>query len=189
MPWAGMIVRAPGALPSLMLDRCLDVCLLAAAASIVHSGLMLGSIQLGFGYHMWDMRASELLDENHIRLLNSTALVYPIVIFLVKLSMVLMYLRIFSIDIRVRTTIYVGIAVVAAVHATALGLQVGSEVLCVNEEPPTSIRSASTNTLSTLSKAYSTSSRICSCSYYPSTESSASKSRDGKIRASSSSSA
>ena len=82
---------------------------------------------------MWDIRASVLVDVNNVRLLNSMSLLYPILIFFVKLSLLLLYYRIFAVaDKGLRIAIYAGIAFLAAFHISCLAIQIASVVQCVN---------------------------------------------------------
>ncbi|KAH8654975.1 hypothetical protein BGZ60DRAFT_532605 [Tricladium varicosporioides] len=108
-------------------------CAMAALASTAHSVVMLNNLQLGYGRHLWDVRATTLMNISNVRRLNSTSIIYPIVIFLVKISILLLYFRIFGVNRKVRIAVYVGIVVLALFYLAYVGVQAAFMVDCVTQ--------------------------------------------------------
>lgn len=90
------------------------------------------ALPLGFGRHMWDIRALTLLDVANVRRLESTSIIYPIVIYFVKVSLLLLYLRIFGVFRNVRLLVYGGIGFLTLFYISYLGVQIGFLMECVN---------------------------------------------------------
>jgi hypothetical protein len=112
---------------------------LAAVASIAHSAVLLDNIQLGYGRHLWDVRVITLLDINNVRRLNATSIIYPIVIYLVKMSILLLYLRVFGVNRNVRIASYIGMVFFTLFYIAYLGLQIGLMLECTSIAPTSSL--------------------------------------------------
>ncbi|KAK0516461.1 hypothetical protein JMJ35_001064 [Cladonia borealis] len=106
-------------------------CVLAVLGSVVHTILMLWDIHLGYGTHMWDIRAITLLP-SHLRDMTALAVCYPIVIFFVKLTISLLYLRLFGMQKAFRYSVYGGIMFCFLFYTAYMGTQIGTVILCVN---------------------------------------------------------
>lgn len=90
-------------------------------------------LHLGLGKHIWDIRASTLIEVSNVRLLSSTSLVYPVVIYFVKLSILLLYLRIFGVNQFVRFSCYFCIAFFTLFYIAYVGVQAAFLKDCVNQ--------------------------------------------------------
>jgi hypothetical protein len=104
---------------------------MAAIASTVHSAMILNSIHLGFGRHLWDIRAIILIKPMNVRLLECTSLIYPFAIWFIKYSILLLYLRLFGVYKSVRIACYAGIAFLTAFYLSYLGVQIGFLLECI----------------------------------------------------------
>ena len=92
---------------------------------------MLTNLSIGYGRHLWDIRAVVLLVPSNVQRFNSVSIVYPIVIFAVKTSILLFYLRIFTIDHRLRWAVFLGIGVQAVFYTWYFATQIASVALCI----------------------------------------------------------
>ncbi|KAI9791870.1 MAG: hypothetical protein M1816_003415 [Peltula sp. TS41687] len=82
------------------------VCVLAMVCSYIHSALQLRMIHYGFGRHLWDVPFEKFVPQfPRYLVLGSTT--HAILIFLVKLSILLLYLRLFQASKRMKITIYI----------------------------------------------------------------------------------
>jgi hypothetical protein len=102
---------------------------MAAVASTAHSAVMLSNLQLGYGRHLWDIPAATL-SALHARRLSSTSIVCPIVICLVKISILLLYLRIFGSNRQVHHAVYIGICVCGLFYSAIFGINLGFVINC-----------------------------------------------------------
>jgi hypothetical protein len=93
----------------------------------------LNSIKLGFGRHIWDIRATTLLSLSNVRQLSATSIIYPIVIYFVKLSILLLYLRIFGINRTLRLSCHLAIVFFTLFYIAYFGVQTGILVDCISE--------------------------------------------------------
>ena len=75
-----------------------------------------------------------LIQSNIFQLIVSLAVLYPIVIFLVKLSIFLLYLRLFGVSRPFRYLVYAGLIFQAMFYASWLGLEIASTVICSTVE-------------------------------------------------------
>ncbi|KAM3075771.1 hypothetical protein ACMFMG_007897 [Clarireedia jacksonii] len=107
-------------------------CALAAATSVVHSGVMLSSLQYGFGRHLWDIRAFTLLDVSVVRTIAAPSVVYPFVIYLVKVSILLLYLRTFGVNRLVRQLVYIGLLFLTLFYISYIGVSIAVLIYCVS---------------------------------------------------------
>lgn len=89
------------------------------------------SISIGYGRHLWDVRAITLLNHpSYIRRWNASSIVYPITIFTIKTSILLFYLRIFTVHKGLRWTIFIGIGCLAVFYSWYLAMAAASVSLC-----------------------------------------------------------
>ncbi|KIM95779.1 hypothetical protein OIDMADRAFT_59557 [Oidiodendron maius Zn] len=105
---------------------------IAALGSTAHSVFELYGIHLGYGRHIWDIRATTLLEVSNVRLLSATSIVYPVVIYFVKLSILLLYLRIFGVYRFVRFSCYFAIVLFTLFYVAYLGVQAALLKDCIN---------------------------------------------------------
>ncbi|KAF4621901.1 hypothetical protein G7Y89_g14444 [Cudoniella acicularis] len=105
-------------------------CILAACGSLVHMILYTQTVKMGFGRHIWDVPASWLLKKSNSQLLSVNGITYPFTIFCAKLSILLLYIRIFGVHQTMRIVAYTGIAVMGAFYTAMIGVAIGSLVKC-----------------------------------------------------------
>ncbi|KAI9814561.1 MAG: hypothetical protein M1827_003116 [Pycnora praestabilis] len=104
-------------------------CIIAALGSVVHSILMLYDIHVGYGTHLWDIRIIALTAAD-LQKIDALAILYPIIIFFVKLSIALLVIRLFGIHKRTRYLAYFGIVFCFLFYTAYMGTQIGTAVLC-----------------------------------------------------------
>lgn len=85
------------------------------------------------GRHIWDIRASTLLHVNNIRQLDAVPVVYPITTYFIKLSILLLYRRVFLVDRIQRWGCVLGIVLITTTHIPYLGFQIYLAVRCAPE--------------------------------------------------------
>jgi hypothetical protein len=64
--------------------------------------------------------------------MGSLAIIYPVVILCVKLSISLLYLRLFGVQRSFRYMVYAGIVFCAVFYTAYAGIQISTTVLCVD---------------------------------------------------------
>ncbi|KAL0259285.1 hypothetical protein SLS55_005021 [Diplodia seriata] len=107
-------------------------CFAAAICSIIHAVVMMEQCeQIGYGKHMWDIPASKLVDKDNLRLLSANNIVYIVCIFLAKVSMLLLYLRIFPKRTRLGKWIVWMMVFLGLFTAAMLGTAIASEFKCI----------------------------------------------------------
>lgn len=94
----------------------------------MHSVLLMTSTSFGFGRHMWDIRLISLNHRADLQL-QAFATIYPITVCLVKISILLLYLRIFKVFKSVRLAVYVGSVFIAAFY---ISYTIAQSILLVN---------------------------------------------------------
>jgi hypothetical protein len=97
--------------------------------SIAHTTLCLCVINIGFGRHFWDIRAISLT-EAKIRQLSAVDIVYGVVIFFVKMSLLFLYYRLFSVYASSRKLIYGGIFMCTLITLPYIGIAISRVVVC-----------------------------------------------------------
>lgn len=107
-------------------------CLMAALGCTAHTAMEVNALHLGLGKHIWDIRASVLLDISNVRLLSATAFIYPFVIYFVKASILLLYLRIFGVDTVVRFSCHFALVFFTLFYIAYVGVQGGFLAKCVS---------------------------------------------------------
>lgn len=103
---------------------------------------------------MWDVPVSWVLVDKNIRVslvpkveeprssrvntklgfyqvMSSSAIIFPFTIFFAKVSILLIYLRLFKIDRPLRISIHVGLVLMALFHTVIIGIGIGTVIKCV----------------------------------------------------------
>ncbi|KAJ4412520.1 hypothetical protein N0V82_008745 [Gnomoniopsis sp. IMI 355080] len=125
-------------------------CIIAALGSVVHMVMIIESTNYGFGRHMWDIPVSWVLVDKNIRvslvspqssrviadvgfyqIMSSSAIIFPFTILFAKVSILLIYLRLFKIDRPLRISIHVGLVLMALFHTIIIGIGINTVVKCV----------------------------------------------------------
>ena len=105
--------------------------------------------KVGYGRHLWDVRPLELLSihtsqvrqsqlpsfisprtSHALQLNSSNGIVYAFTIACAKVSILLLYLRIFKINRGLRWAIYFGIVITITYYTAFMGIAIGSIVKC-----------------------------------------------------------
>ncbi|OKL62698.1 hypothetical protein UA08_01150 [Talaromyces atroroseus] len=125
-------------------------CVLAAIGSIVHMIVYTQSFPRGFGRHLWDIRAITLLDPSSSRVCNDPAshhrlftnieeqilsangIVYPWVICFAKVSILLLYIRLFWVERTVVIAAWLGIVIDSMLYTAFIGLGIGGLLKCAS---------------------------------------------------------
>ncbi|KAI4200551.1 MAG: hypothetical protein LQ346_002350 [Caloplaca aetnensis] len=125
-------------------------CIIGALCSIVHTIMTLRVADFGFGTHLWDIRAITLVPSriqaslqpclcthwrpftDHAQQMDSLSLIYALAIFFTKLSICLLYLRIFAINRLLRIAIYGGIVFFAIFHTAYIAWSIAAMTLCIS---------------------------------------------------------
>lgn len=69
--------------------------------------------------------------------MSSNAIIFPFTVFFVKVSILLIYLRLFKVDKPLRVSIYVGLVLMALFHSVIAGVGIGTIIKCVGIEGST----------------------------------------------------
>ncbi|KAL4938236.1 hypothetical protein BDV06DRAFT_226207 [Aspergillus oleicola] len=112
------------------------MCILAVIGSLASMSIILKWIDLDWGRHMWDIPLAIWLDKSIVRLL-SIATTYPWTACFAKLSILLLYKRLFPYS-RLRFFIWGGIIVISALYGTFIIMSFVSPAICVNFHSTTS---------------------------------------------------
>ncbi|ERF77190.1 hypothetical protein EPUS_06470 [Endocarpon pusillum Z07020] len=106
-------------------------CIIAAVGALVHMTVYIQMFKVGFGRHLWDIPAAQLFSTRNRRILSANTIVYSFTIGFAKLSILLLYLRLFKVDRGLRLAICFGIAVIAMYYTAIGGAAIASIVKCV----------------------------------------------------------
>ncbi|KAF2185803.1 hypothetical protein K469DRAFT_631712 [Zopfia rhizophila CBS 207.26] len=106
------------------------MCIIAALASIAHSGLMISSLSIGYGRHLWDIRAITLTQEKALRM-NQISMTYVIAVGFAKLYVLLLYLRFFKVIRFTAILIWFGIVFNILFFLAFLGVVIGQALKCI----------------------------------------------------------
>lgn len=93
---------------------------------------MLSNLHLGYGRHLWDISALTLISVSNVRRLTGTSIIYPVVIFFVKMSILLLYHRLFGVHRAVRVAVWAGAVFFILFYIAYLGVQIAYLVECTN---------------------------------------------------------
>lgn len=72
-----------------------------------------------------------MLLTNIYQLVNAAGIVFPVTIFFAKVSILLLYLRIFSINTPLRISVHIGMLVMALFYTATAGIAISSVIRCV----------------------------------------------------------
>ena len=109
-----------------------DLCTISVAVSWIHGVLLINATRYGYGSHIWDIRASTLLQESNVRWVSGSAIAYPVAVTLVKVSILLLYYRIFQVSKRLRVSLVSSIIFISLIYACFFALTVVTTVKCVS---------------------------------------------------------
>ncbi|RDW86042.1 uncharacterized protein DSM5745_02684 [Aspergillus mulundensis] len=103
-------------------------CILAACGALAHMGVIMKMLAIGMGRHLWDIPRRIFADPAHTRLI-SVNITYPWTVCFTKLSILLLYKRLFTVS-RVRVAIWTGIAMTVVLYTTFIAIACASLVVC-----------------------------------------------------------
>ena len=101
------------------------LCIAAFILAVAHSVFSHLSVTVGYGRHLWDLRAVEMTVA-HVRIISAQTFMYFLAIGVVKISILAFYLRVFSVDRKLARLVYGGMAVIGVAY---LGLTINAIVL------------------------------------------------------------
>jgi hypothetical protein len=84
--------------------------------------------------HLWDIRAITLLEHKNVQRLNAPLIVYPFCIYFVKLSILLLYIRVFGVARSVRLSSWFEICLFTLFYLAYAGVQIASLIQCVTAD-------------------------------------------------------
>ena len=93
---------------------------------------MINASFLGFGTHLWDIRASTILSVNNLHWILAMTIAYPAAMMMIKASILLLYYRIFKVNERLRKVIVGSIIFNTLVHIPYTVLYILTTVDCVS---------------------------------------------------------
>ncbi|KAM0803752.1 hypothetical protein BDR22DRAFT_696860 [Usnea florida] len=105
-------------------------CIAAAFGSLAHVIVYVEMFKVGFGRHLWDIRALTLLNTHNTRILSSDGVTYPFTVCFAKISILLLYLRIFKLDRTLRLAIHAGLLFTTLWYTAIMGVAIASIVKC-----------------------------------------------------------
>lgn len=79
-----------------------------------------------------------IADLRFYQVMSSTAIIFPFTVFFAKVSILLIYLRLFKIDRPLRVGIHVGLILMALFHTAIIGVGIGTVIKCVGVSASTS---------------------------------------------------
>jgi hypothetical protein len=109
-------------------------CIAASFGSLAHFIMHQHLYAIGFGRHMWDIPVSMLLGKAYLFSVNG--IIFPLTILFAKLSILLLYIRIFTVNKGVRMSIFVGIAILSVFYVAMVCLAAVSVKTCVDVDAP-----------------------------------------------------
>ncbi|CAG8961397.1 hypothetical protein HYFRA_00013345 [Hymenoscyphus fraxineus] len=113
-------------------------CVISGLLSALHTAAMLDMLNLGYGRHLWDLRAVTFLKPSNVIRVSSLTLIYPVCIYFIKLSILLLYLRIFGVDRKIRNASYFCIGFLTLFYISYEGVQIATNVRCTRPLRPNS---------------------------------------------------
>ncbi|KAH7060754.1 hypothetical protein B0J12DRAFT_342980 [Macrophomina phaseolina] len=129
-------------------------CVVAAMGSITHAVVMMIQTRIGYGRHMWDIPVTWLLKKSNLGLLNADNPVYLTTIYMAKVSMLLLYLRIFPRNTNMGRWIIYMLVFLTAFWLSMLGPAIAAQYKCVSlSAPSTDFCTAISNSLIILNAA------------------------------------
>ena len=109
-----------------------DLCGVAAIGSVINASFDFNSISHGYGNHLWDIRASAVSNGSIMRKWQCANLMCTLIMYLIKVSILIQYHRIFAVSSRLRTVIIYGAVVITIAYVATFGTQIGSLIQCNN---------------------------------------------------------
>ncbi|KAL4923647.1 NAD(P)-binding protein [Aspergillus undulatus] len=103
--------------------------LTSQCGSITHMALYTQTLPMGLGRHMWDVRAIDLIDPSSNRKLSAGGISFPWTLCFAKISILLLYKRIFPLRREVIAS-WIGIVADAVMYAFCISIAIGSIVKC-----------------------------------------------------------
>ncbi|KAF1948955.1 hypothetical protein CC80DRAFT_497863 [Byssothecium circinans] len=101
------------------------------AGSIAHAVLVTVALSFGYGRHLWDIRVLSL-STHRLHIMTSFEEAYITAVFMIKISILLLYRRLFGVYDSSRRLINVGIIFVATVSMPAIGVAIARSVKCAS---------------------------------------------------------
>ncbi|KAF2469382.1 uncharacterized protein BDR25DRAFT_304490 [Lindgomyces ingoldianus] len=105
------------------------LCAVSMLGSIAHTTLCLSSINIGYGRHFWDIRAISLT-EAKIKRLSAIDIIYGIVMYFIKMSLLLLYYRLFQVYSSSRKLVLGGIFMCTLISLPYVGVAISRVVIC-----------------------------------------------------------
>lgn len=90
------------------------------------------SLTLGWGNHLWDIRASVFLDSSTFRYWAIPNLFYALAMYSIKASVLVQYYRLFAISSKLRITLIWSLIFVSMTYAAIVGTQIAIVVQCTS---------------------------------------------------------
>lgn len=104
-------------------------CVGAALSSTAHTIMCILALPVGFGSHLWDIRAITLTPPR-VRIMSSLSVIYVLAILFTKISICLLYLRIFAVQKRFTAFVKGGMMFFTIYYAATLGLSIATVMKC-----------------------------------------------------------
>ncbi|PVH99411.1 hypothetical protein DM02DRAFT_656464 [Periconia macrospinosa] len=105
------------------------LCLIATAGSIVHSALLFANVKLGYGQHMYNVRLISMTPQRLLQI-QVVETIYVVIIYLVKLSILALFYRLFNASKSARILVYFGLAFCTIITIPFFGVAVSRNVRC-----------------------------------------------------------
>ncbi|KAK3323216.1 hypothetical protein B0T19DRAFT_199736 [Cercophora scortea] len=109
-----------------------NTCILAALGSVALTVVYIELTKIGYGRHIWDIPMSWLQSKSNLQLFYTPSLTYPFIMLCAKASILLLYLRLFSVSQHLTVAIHVGIAVLALFYTAITGTVIVCMVQCTD---------------------------------------------------------
>ncbi|KAK3688814.1 hypothetical protein B0T22DRAFT_480049 [Podospora appendiculata] len=91
-----------------------------------------GMTKIGYGRHIWDIPMSWLQNRRNLQLFYTPSLTYPFIMLCAKVSILLLYLRLFNVSQHLTMAIHVGIAVLTLFYTAVTGTVIACMVQCTD---------------------------------------------------------
>ncbi|KAF2202263.1 hypothetical protein GQ43DRAFT_439862 [Delitschia confertaspora ATCC 74209] len=105
-------------------------CAIAALASISHTVVIREQSRFGYGFHLWDIRASTVMEAVENRILLANNFPYMVCLLFGKLSILLLFSRLFSVSPRTNIVIIGVMIFTTAYTVSILCVSIASFVKC-----------------------------------------------------------
>lgn len=104
-------------------------CLAAMCAAVVHTGVIIKELEYGLGKHMWNIRALSFT-QSRLLAMTSANLIIAVSMLLVRISVLALYHRLFSIYETSKKLIYIGYVLSIINAIPEIGVVIGRMVKC-----------------------------------------------------------